>query len=222
MLKTGLGEVQFADWDGSGRVVLYHGGGLTLADVTARSVNSLQRVGFGALAGEPDQVQVAAGNFGIPSTGYVTDVFRPGHPALDIARPFNVPESQAPIVAAYPGRVVWAGDAWSGPYGGYGNLIIIDHGYIDGVHVATYYAHWRTKYVNVGDFVWTGWRTRVTTAGPPASTFTLRFGRAGPWPPGGPISTGRPLTRPDPVILTGRCGRVTMSWPQPQRPFSGS
>jgi murein DD-endopeptidase MepM/ murein hydrolase activator NlpD len=157
LLETGLGEVQFAAWGGDGRVVLYHRGGLTLADVKARSVNSLQRAGFGALAGEPGQVQ-AAGNFGIPSTGYVSDVFRPGHPALDIARPFNVPESQAPIVAAYPGRVVWAGDAWSGPYGGYGNLIIIDHGYIDGVHVATYYAHWRTKYVNVGDFVWTGWR----------------------------------------------------------------
>jgi murein DD-endopeptidase MepM/ murein hydrolase activator NlpD len=138
--------------------VLYHGGGLTLADVKARSVNSLQRVGFGALAGEPGQVQAAAGNFGIPSTGYVTDVFRPGHPALDIARPFNVPENQAPIVAAYPGRVVWAGDAWSGPYGGYGNLVVIDHGIVGGVHVATYYAHWRTRYVNVGDFVWTGWR----------------------------------------------------------------
>lgn len=158
VLETAVGEVQFAAWGGAGLVVLYHRGGLTLADVRTRLVVPLRRTDFPVPVGSVGEVQGLGAGFGIPSTGYVSDVFRAGHPGLDIAKPFNLPENQAPIVAAYPGRVVWAGDAWSGPYGGYGNLVIIDHGLVGGVHVATYYAHWRTRYVNVGDFVPTGWR----------------------------------------------------------------
>jgi len=155
--ETGVFGVRFAAWADAGLLALDHGGGLGLFDPAGRKLLQVERPGptVGAAGAEPGPT---AGAFGIPSTGYVTDVFRPGHPGLDIAKPFGVPEREAPIVAAYPGRVVWAGDAWSGPYGGYGNLVVIDHGSVGGVQVATYYAHWRTGYVRVGEWVGAGRR----------------------------------------------------------------
>lgn len=55
--------------------------------------------------------------------------------------------SGTPIRASGPGKVVW-----SGPRGGYGNLVVIDHG--NGL--ATLYAHQSRTEVNVGQRVVTG------------------------------------------------------------------
>ena len=55
-----------------------------------------------------------------------------GHTALDIAA-----ETGTNVFSAEDGVVVTAG--WS--TGGYGNYLIIDHGIINGVHLATLYAH---------------------------------------------------------------------------------
>ena len=64
------------------------------------------------------------------------------HTGLDFAA-----GSGAPIHAAGPGRVVWAG-----PRGGYGNLVVIDHG--NGL--ATLYAHQSETRVTFGQDVATG------------------------------------------------------------------
>ncbi len=157
LAQTGVSAVRFAAWSDAGALVLYHQGGLSLFEVARRRLVEIGRSSPAPVVGVAGPVGLQ-GAFGIPSTGYVTDVFRPGHPGLDIAKPLSVPESQAPIVAAYPGRVVWAGDAWSGPYGGYGNLIVVDHGVVGGVQVSTYYAHWRVSYVRVGEQVGAGRR----------------------------------------------------------------
>ncbi len=216
-VRTGGAEVRFAAWSEAGRVVLDHGAGLILVDLKAGWVRPLERFGPAEPAALAPGVGALGTGFGIPSTGYVSDTFRPGHPGLDIAKPFGLPEAQAPIVAAYPGRVVWAGDAWSGPYGGYGNLIILDHGYMGSIHVATYYAHWRTKYVNVGDFVWTGQRLADQSDYGWTTGVHLHFevregGTPGAWRPyfdGTPVDpTGSPyLNRPlkvgDYVVAAG-------------------
>lgn len=65
-----------------------------------------------------------------------------GHGGLDIAAP-----SGTPIYACGAGTVTQAG--W---YGGYGNLVIIDHG--NGVQ--TYYGHCSKLYVSKGDVVSSG------------------------------------------------------------------
>ena len=65
-----------------------------------------------------------------------------GHGGLDIAAP-----SGTPIYACGDGTVTQAG--W---YGGYGNLIIIDHG--NGVK--TYYGHCSALYVNKGETISSG------------------------------------------------------------------
>ena len=157
LAKTGVSGVQFATWADAGVLVLYHPSGLSLFDLTRRKLVGIGGLGPSLWVGAAGP-GILQGPFGIPSTGYVTDLFRPSHPGLDIAKPLGLPDNQAPIVAAYPGRVVWAGDAWSGPYGGYGNLIVVDHGMVEGVQVSTYYAHWRVSYVRVGELVGMGRR----------------------------------------------------------------
>jgi murein DD-endopeptidase MepM/ murein hydrolase activator NlpD len=64
------------------------------------------------------------------------------HTGVDFHAPYG-----APIHAAAPGRIIWAG-----PRGGYGNCVVIDHG----GQFATLYAHASAIYVNVGDRVTTG------------------------------------------------------------------
>jgi murein DD-endopeptidase MepM/ murein hydrolase activator NlpD len=76
-----------------------------------------------------------------PCLGTYTQYYRPGHYAVDIAK-----GSGTPIWAAEGGRVVKAQGGWNG---GYGNMVIIDHG----GGMRTLYAHLKTIYVQVGQTV---------------------------------------------------------------------
>lgn len=94
---------------------------------------------------------IAAYHYNGPSTGRliwptltkakVTQGFRRGHYALDIAN-----RAKGPIFAAASGKVVRADYGWSG---GYGNVIIIDHG--NGMQ--TLYGHNEKLYVTEGQYV---------------------------------------------------------------------
>ena len=83
-----------------------------------------------------------------PVTGIITSRYgatdgrSSGHCGLDIAAPMGTP-----ITACGDGTIIQAG-----PYGGYGNLVIIDHG--NGV--TTYYGHCSKIYVTNGEQVKAG------------------------------------------------------------------
>lgn len=70
------------------------------------------------------------------------------HTGVDLAAPYGTT-----IVAAAPGRVVYAG--WMS---GYGNTTVIDHGKVDGHAIATLYGHQSAIYVKVGQIVSAGQR----------------------------------------------------------------
>lgn len=91
----------------------------------------------------PQGVRTGTGRFVWPTTGYVTQAYKPLHRALDIARGIGTP-----IKAADNGYVVVAG--WSNA--GYGNYVVIDHnnGY------QTLYAHMSRIFVKAGDVVGQG------------------------------------------------------------------
>ncbi|MEX2222010.1 MAG: M23 family metallopeptidase [Candidatus Rokuibacteriota bacterium] len=94
-----------------------------------------------------------------PVQGRVSSVFGPRlHPVHKVMRPHTgidlAAPSGTPIQAAAAGRVTFAG-----PRGGYGNLVILDHG--NGLE--TYYAHQRDLGVRVGDVVAAG--QRIGTVG---------------------------------------------------------
>ncbi len=87
----------------------------------------------------------STGNFKLPASGRRTDYFasRGGtHKGIDIAAP-----SGTPVYASDGGTVTFSG--W---YGGYGNLVIIDHG--NGFQ--TYYGHNSKNYVSAGEKVYQG------------------------------------------------------------------
>lgn len=65
------------------------------------------------------------------------------HSGLDIAAPYGTP-----IKAANSGRVIFVG--W---YSGYGKVVIIDHGKINGIPTTTLYAHMSTKIAKQGSNV---------------------------------------------------------------------
>ncbi|HSF85494.1 MAG TPA: peptidoglycan DD-metalloendopeptidase family protein [Acidimicrobiia bacterium] len=95
---------------------------------------------------EQDSGGAAPSQFVRPVPGAITSPFGPRvHPILGYARmhtglDFRAPHGQA-IRAAASGRVILAG-----PYGGYGNTIVIDHG----GGVATLYAHQSSLAVGYG------------------------------------------------------------------------
>lgn len=95
--------------------------------------------------GTPDvpQVSIAPNAEGWirPTTGIITQGYHSGHLAYDVAD-----RSRPEIFAAASGTVIKAAYGWNG---GYGNMIMIDHG--NGYQ--TLYAHNETLYVNVGDYV---------------------------------------------------------------------
>lgn len=62
------------------------------------------------------------------------------HSGVDLGMPMN-----APVKAANAGKVIYVG--W---YGGYGKVVIIDHGRINGVPTTTLYAHLNSYRVAVG------------------------------------------------------------------------
>lgn len=73
--------------------------------------------------------------------GQLTQGYHSGHLALDIGN-----RNRGPIYAAAAGKVVKAQSGWNG---GYGNMIIIDHG--NGMQ--TLYGHNEKLYVSVGQYV---------------------------------------------------------------------
>jgi murein DD-endopeptidase MepM/ murein hydrolase activator NlpD len=83
----------------------------------------------------------AVGRLIWPTVGKVTQGYRRGHLALDIGN-----RSKGPIYAAAPGKVIKAQGGWNG---GYGNVVIIDHG--NGMQ--TLYAHNEKLYVTKGQYV---------------------------------------------------------------------
>jgi murein DD-endopeptidase MepM/ murein hydrolase activator NlpD len=85
-----------------------------------------------------------SGNFIWPANASITQYYKRGHYALDIAN-----RKKGPILASASGVVISAKQGWNG---GYGNMIIIDHG--NGFK--TLYAHNEKLYVQVGDNVTQG------------------------------------------------------------------
>ena len=111
---------------------------------TPARVGTASRVGVGShvdFAGSSD-IPIGDRPFIFPTRGKLTQGFRAGHYAFDIAD-----TSKPPIWAAGSGKVVKASSGTWG--GGYGNHIIIDHG--NGLK--TLYAHMDYLDVSVGDIV---------------------------------------------------------------------
>jgi len=94
--------------------------------------------------GEVPQLMQTAGKLVWPTTGNISQYYRAGHYAIDIAN-----REKPMIVASKSGTVITAADGWNG---GYGNYVIIDHG--DGMQ--TLYAHCDYVTVSVGDEVKAG------------------------------------------------------------------
>ncbi len=93
-----------------------------------------------AQTAEPTVAHPSAAGFTWPVSGPITSPFGPRwgrmHEGIDVAAP-----SGAPVRAAAAGRVVYAG--WMG---GYGNLVVLDHG----GGLATAYAHLSSVSVSAG------------------------------------------------------------------------
>lgn len=65
------------------------------------------------------------------------------HSGIDIGGPFN-----GTVRASNSGRVIYSG--W---YGGYGKVVILDHGKVNGIPITTLYAHLNSSRVSVGEYV---------------------------------------------------------------------
>lgn len=88
-----------------------------------------------------------------PISGRITSPFgwrthpifnsRSFHSGVDIGGQYN-----SGIRASNAGKVIYTG--W---YGGYGKVVIIDHGEINGTPISTLYAHMNSTRVSVGEFV---------------------------------------------------------------------
>ena len=101
-----------------------------------------------------EQINVStSGAFMRPISGPVTSSFgyrihpifksRIFHSGIDIGGPNN-----GPVKAANNGKVIYAG--W---YGGYGKVVILDHGNYNGSPTTTLYTHLNTISVSVGQYV---------------------------------------------------------------------
>ncbi len=88
-----------------------------------------------------------------PISGRITSPFgwrrhpifnsRSFHSGIDIAGPFN-----GNVRASNAGRVIYSG--W---YGGYGKVVILDHGKVNGIPTTTLYAHLNSFRVSNGEYV---------------------------------------------------------------------
>ena len=81
------------------------------------------------------------GNFGWPVSGHITQQFWHGHRAIDVGA-----RAGSPIVAADSGYVIKASHGWNG---GYGSMVMIDHGR----GFVSLYAHMNMVYVRQGENV---------------------------------------------------------------------
>jgi len=108
----------------------------------ARRIAEIQGVPYA----EPSDTSPSAAGFTWPTSGQITSGFGPRwgrmHQGLDIAAPTG-----RPITAAKSGKVILAGAS-----GGYGNLVVIDHG----GGLSTAYAHQSRIAVRVGQPVTQG------------------------------------------------------------------
>ena len=108
----------------------------------ARRIAEIQGVPYA----EPSDITPSSAGFTWPTSGELTSGFGPRwgrmHQGIDIAAPTG-----RPITAAKSGKVIVAG-----PSGGYGNLVVIDHG----GGLSTAYAHQSRIAVGVGDPVTQG------------------------------------------------------------------
>ena len=88
-----------------------------------------------------------------PISGRITSPFgwrrhpifnsRSFHSGVDIGGPYN-----GNVRASNAGKVIYAG--W---YGGYGKVVILDHGQVNGLPITTLYAHLNGSSVTVGEYV---------------------------------------------------------------------
>lgn len=99
--------------------------------------------GYGTLSNTEYTGDVSS-NIIKPAAGSITQYYRRGHYAIDIGN-----RNKGPILAAANGVII---KAQGGYNGGYGNMIIVDHG--NGRQ--TLYAHNSALYVKVGDAVTQG------------------------------------------------------------------
>lgn len=100
-----------------------------------------------AYKGKRENAPAGTGNFGkllFPTKGKYTQYYHYGHYAVDIAQ-----NGGASVWAANGGTVVRAAKGWNG---GYGNVVVVDHG--NGM--TTLYAHLKEIYVSVGQEVGRG------------------------------------------------------------------
>ena len=108
---------------------------------TVQVITAPASIGSAAVFSE---APASTGDWGKVTNGQITNGYKSGHYALDIAD-----RSKPPIWATRDGVVITAEYGWNG---GYGNYIIIDHG--DGFQ--TLYAHNEELYVAEGDNVTKG------------------------------------------------------------------
>lgn len=98
-------------------------------------------------------VKISSTGFMRPISGRITSPFgwrthpifnsRTFHSGVDIAGP-----NRGSIRASNSGKVIYSG--W---YGGYGKVVILDHGTVNGRPITTLYAHMSTIKVSQGQFV---------------------------------------------------------------------
>jgi murein DD-endopeptidase MepM/ murein hydrolase activator NlpD len=114
------------------------------------------------------------------------------------------------VVAAYRGTVIQAG-----PNGGYGNLVVIDHGMYQGKHVISKYAHLSRIGVVVGQKVDTGEGIALsgTTGLSTGCHLHFEIKENGVYVDPAPYLTGKPSPRPDGPIKN--LGPTTSPSPTP-------
>lgn len=120
----------------------------------ARQSESLQSMISRSTSG-PSNIKIVSG-FIKPIGGRITSPFgwrrhpifssRSFHTGVDIGGP-----NRGSVRASNAGKVIFAG--W---YGGYGKVVILDHGQLNGVPITTLYAHLNATNVGVGQYVTKG------------------------------------------------------------------
>ena len=122
----------------------------------ARQSASIQSMIAGMTKGQTSQVKVSSTGFIKPISGPITSPYgwrthpifksRIFHSGIDIGGP-----NGGAIKASNDGKVIFTG--W---YGGYGKVVILDHGIINGQPITTLYAHMSSISVSNGQFVQKG------------------------------------------------------------------
>lgn len=144
-------------------------------------------------------VESNGSDFVSPVPGPITGAFgQRFHPILHYWRMHNGVDMTAAcgtvVIAAYKGTVSFAG-----VNGGYGNLVVINHGQYNGKHVISKYAHLSRIGVRVGDTVETGQGIALsgTTGLSTGCHLHFEIQENGRYVDPAPYLTGKPSPRPD-------------------------